>query len=73
MSAYAFNQDLSKWDVSAVTNMDHMFWSASGFYHVLCGVTWVESNATKEDMFKHSPGSISVTACTIVIPDQGGG
>merc|ERR1711982_189505 len=29
--AFAFNQDLSKWDVSAVTNMASMFARASAF------------------------------------------
>ena len=29
--SYAFNQDLSKWDVSAVTNMGNMFSYASAF------------------------------------------
>ena len=29
--ASAFNQDLSKWDVSAVTNMGYMFFHASTF------------------------------------------
>merc|ERR1712037_178435 len=33
--ASAFNQDLSKWDVSAVTVMSYMFSSASAFNHDL--------------------------------------
>jgi surface protein len=30
-SAFAFNQDLSSWDVGNVTNMENMFYSASAF------------------------------------------
>ena len=62
--ASAFNQDLSKWDVSAVTNMRSMFYGASAFKHKLCGVAWVQSKADKTDMFKDSPGSIASTECT---------
>ena len=29
--ASTFNQDLSKWDVSAVTDMEHMFYGAKAF------------------------------------------
>merc|ERR1711988_628192 len=31
MGAYTFNQDISKWDVSAVTTMRHMFHSGRDF------------------------------------------
>ena len=62
-SAKSFNRDLSKWDVSRVTNMDYMFSKASSFYQTLCGAAWVNSNASKLEMFEDSPGSISKTAC----------
>ena len=62
-SAISFNQDLSKWDVSRVTGMQGMFFNASSFQQTLCGVAWVNSNASKVEMFIQSPGSISDTAC----------
>ena len=70
--ASAFNQDLSKWDVSAVRNMEKMFFRASAFNHELCGVAWVNSKADKSDMFKDSTGSISSTVCTTATNDHGG-
>ena len=62
-TAISFNQDLSKWDVSRVADMKGMFVSTSSFKQTLCGVTWVNSNASKVDMFTYSRGSISDTAC----------
>ena len=62
--ARAFKADLSHWDVSRVTSMGEMFFGASLFKHVLCGVAWVNSGATKIDMFLESPGSISTTVCS---------
>ena len=59
--ALFFNQDLSNWDVSHVTNMDRMFTDTRAFKHTLCGTAWVRSNASKVDMFTHSPGFISDT------------
>merc|ERR1719201_938532 len=69
-SAYAFNQDLSKWDVSSVTNMDMMFYSAYAFQYELCGAAWVYSKAAKNSpsMFVLSHGSISVRVCTPAKP-----
>merc|ERR1712032_25231 len=59
----AFNQDLSKWDVSAVTNMGAMFAGASAFNCELCGVDWVDSKADKSAMFTNSLGSIASRVC----------
>ena len=61
--AYLFNQDLSKWDVSRVTDMDKMFAHADSCEQTLCGAAWVNSKASKIDMFKKSPGTISKTGC----------
>jgi surface protein len=61
--AGSFNQDLSKWDVSHVTDMKRMFADASSFQQTLCGAAWVNSKASKMDMFSDSPGSISETVC----------
>ena len=63
MQATSFNQDVSKWDVSRVTEMDEMFYEAESFKQTLCGETWVNSKASKNEMFSGSPGSISRTTC----------
>ena len=60
----SFNVDISKWDVSRVTNMDSMFWKATSFKRHLCGATWVHSQASKRLMFAYSPGSMARSACT---------
>merc|ERR1719182_501600 len=60
-SASAFNVDLSKWDVSRVTNMREMFSGASSFKKTLSGV-WVTSTANKFEMFKNSPGRLCPTS-----------
>merc|ERR1719331_270104 len=62
-AAKSFNQDLSNWDVSRVVNMKSMFLEASSFQQTLCGAAWVNSKASKIDMFKNSPGSISNRLC----------
>ena len=59
-----FNSDISKWDVSRVTNMNQMFYHATSFKQELCGAAWVNSKASKNDMFEGSSGSISRTECT---------
>merc|ERR1719201_391663 len=57
-----FNRDISKWDVlSSVINMNDMFSGAESFEKVLYGAAWVRSKASKNRMFKGSPGSISET------------
>ena len=62
-SATSFKHDISKWDVSKVTDMSSMFQSATSFRQELCGHAWVHSTASKSMMFKGSPGSISQTEC----------
>ena len=59
-----FTSDISKWDVSSVTNMDYMFIGATSFTHHLCGAAWVHSKASKEHMFYNSYGSIPQTVCS---------
>merc|ERR1719362_1625676 len=62
--ATGFNGDVSKWDVSSVSNMNKMFWNAQSFDQDLCGVHWVLSRATKTGMFANSLGSIASEVCT---------
>ena len=48
--ASSFNQDISQWNVSNVTNMSHMFDGASSFNQDIC--QWNVSNVTNmRDMF----------------------
>ena len=56
--------DMSKWDVSSVTNMGGMFLGATSSKQTLCGAAWVRSKASKTLMFVVSFGSISRTVCT---------
>ena len=67
MGAMSFNQDLSKWDVSRVIDMPWMFAYADSFQQVLCGEAWVNSNASKINIFENSPGFISKTVCGVCI------
>ena len=39
-NAYKFNQDVSKWDVSKITNMGEMFNSATSFTQIWCSNDW---------------------------------
>ena len=57
-NAKNFNQDLSNWDVSRVDDMGDMFEGANNFKQTLCGGAWVYSDASKDNMFAHSLGSI---------------
>ena len=68
LGAKAFHSDLSKWNVSRVTNMDAMFFNAKSFKQKMCGATWVHSEASKKLMFAGTPGSISSTVCTSASP-----
>jgi len=56
--ASTFDVDISNWDVSKVVNMDSMFYEATSFSQTLCGNAWIESTASKTDMFTSSSGSI---------------
>jgi len=62
--AAAFNGDISKWDVSSVLTMDLMFLDATSFKQKLCGAAWINSKASKREMFAGSSGSISQTECS---------
>merc|ERR1712032_702789 len=68
--AVIFNCDLSKWDVSSVTDMARMFSSAKSFKQTLCGAAWIHSKASKTDMFKGSPGEIARALCGPVPPPE---
>ena len=57
--AKSFNQDLSKWNVGKVTNMQGIFSGASAFKQTLCGEAWAIPKASKKSMFVDSPGTIS--------------
>ena len=61
--ARSFNCDISRWDVSRVTEMSNMFNGATTFEHELCGIAWINSKAIQLHMFVSSGGSISSTQC----------
>ena len=71
--ATSFNCDISVWRVSRVTDMNLMFMDATSFNQQLCGA-WLYSNASKDDMFVGSPGSIAhaVTMCRGPSPERRG-
>ena len=54
---------IAQWNVSSVINMDYMFSDAASFKQELCGDAWVQSVASKTDMFVGSSGSISIAVC----------
>jgi surface protein len=64
-NAAAFNADVSNWDVSKVTSMNRMFSSATSFAWPLCGVHWINSEASKDFMFDGSKGFIGDTLCAV--------
>jgi surface protein len=65
--ARLFSSDVSIWDVSSVIAMDYMFWNAAGFQRKLCRPVWLQSKASKSDMFTGSAGSISQIVCTATV------
>ena len=68
--APVFNVDLSKWDVSSVNHMDSMFYETLSFKQNICGATWIDSKASKIEMFAGSPGSIPERECTETTHDH---
>ena len=68
--AAAFNGDISKWDVSEVTDMSYMFWLAKSFNQRLCQPPWVKSKANKLEMFTGSSGSIWRRLCRTTFPSR---
>ena len=60
-NAQSFNQDLSKWDVSAVTNMNQMFMGASDFNQDLS--KWDVSAVTDMDQMFASAKNFRQTLC----------
>ena len=61
----AFNTDISNWNVKSVTTMNNMFNGADAFAQTLCGVNWVFSTATKEEIFPGSQaGKIASVPCS---------
>ena len=60
--AAAFNGHISKWDVTKVTTMNYMFWQATSFKQQLCRDGWVNSKASKIEMFKGS----ARTVCKVI-------
>merc|ERR1712151_1487228 len=63
--ARSFGGDISTWNVSSVKDMDNMFKEAVAFTQQLCTPAWVDSTATKDQMFNGTSGSISPSTCTI--------
>jgi surface protein len=77
LSAKVFNQDLSPWNVDAVTTMQNMFNGATAFSQTLC---WDTTSKTITDMFTGtsngktgdllSDNAIFQTACTDWVTDS---
>ena len=65
--AKIFSGDISQWDVSSVITMDNMFFDAASFKHKLCRPAWVNSKASKIEMFTGSFGLISQTVCSATL------
>ena len=59
--AFAFNQDLSKWGVSAVINMAHMFSDASAFNQDLS--KWDVSAVTNMEYMFYTASSFKLKLC----------
>ena len=70
LDAASFSGDISDWDVSSVTNMNEMFRGAGSFNQELCGVAWVHSKTTKNQIFQGSSGSISRAVCPASSPQR---
>ena len=62
--SFKLKQDISKWDVSRVTDMSLMFYKAASFAQKLCGRAWIHSTAKRSNMFTGSSGSIESTCIT---------
>ena len=68
-NAYSFNQDISSWDTSNVTDMSAMFWSAESFNQDLSA--WDVSNVTSASlMFKYSSLS-KENYCKMITTNEG--
>ena len=63
--ARSFNSDMSEWNVSSVKDMDHMFRAATSFQHKLSRAAWVNSKASKHEMFEGSSTSASTTVAAL--------
>ena len=59
--AVSFNQDLSAWDVTFVTDMTEMFNGATSFSQTLCGASW---RLKDPNIVLGSKGSIGQLGCT---------
>ena len=65
--ATSFNVDVSKWDVSEVNCMDYMFRRATSFNQQLCQPAWVNSKASKVEMFSGSAREALRIVCTCLL------